>query len=118
MLSCLVELQVALGLYYVRARSRNIAADTDTKYEMLSPLIPSPSEAQYQLAHTSDNQSSQILVSHYICLPLATIAVILRLLSRYLCKAARLQADDYIIIAAWVFFSPIDSNVKFPFGVS
>ena len=82
---------------------------------MLSPLIPSPSEAQYQLAHTSDNQSSQILVSHYICLPLATIAVVLRLLSRYLSKAARLQADDYIIVAAWVFFSPPTVKVQFSF---
>ena len=117
MLSYLVELQVALGLCYVRARSRRIAADADTEYEMLSPLIPSPSEAQYQLAHTSDNQSSQILVSHYICLPLATIAVVLRLLSRYLSKVARLQADDYIIVAAWVFFSPPTLKVQSPFRV-
>ena len=65
-LSCRVELQVTLGLCYFRARSREIAADSDTEFEMLSPLIPSSSEAQYQLAHTSDNQSSQILVSHYI----------------------------------------------------
>ena len=79
--------------------------------------IPSPSEAQYQLAHTRDNRSNQILISHYICLPLATIAVLLRLTSRHLCKAARFQADDYLVIAAWVSLSPYMSNVKFPFGV-
>ena len=80
---------------------------------MPSPLIPSPSQAQYQLAHTSDNLSSQILVSHYICLPLATIAVVLRLLSRHLSKAARLQADDYLVIAAWVSLSPLKPSVNF-----
>ena len=79
---------------------------------MPSPLTPSPSEAQYQLAHNSDNRSSQILISHYICLPLATIAVLLRLISRYLCKAGRLQADDYLVISAWVYHSPLMSNVK------
>lgn len=55
-------------------------------------------------------------MSHYICLPLATMAVILRLVSRYLCKAARLQIDDYMVIAAWVILSPPTSSVKLPFG--
>ena len=87
------------------------------QYAMPTPLIPSPSEAQYQLAHTNDNRTNQILVSHYICLPLATIAVILRLVSRHLCRAARLQTDDYMVIAAWVYLSPLTSSIKSPFGV-
>ena len=73
---------------------------------MPSPLIPGPSEIQSQLAHASDVSSNQILVSHYICLPLATIAVILRLVSRVLAKTARLQADDYAVVAAWVLLAP------------
>ena len=86
---------------------------------MLSPLIPNPSEARYQLAHISDNQSSRILISHYVCLPLATIAVILRLLSRHLCKAARLQVDDALVIAAWVLTPfPPDVERQFPQSVS
>ena len=84
---------------------------------MLSPLIPSPSDAQYQYAHISDKQSSPILISHYVCLPLATIAVILRLLSRRLSKAARLQADDALVIAAWVLRLPLTSSVISPAGV-
>ena len=82
------------------------------KREMPSPLIASPSEVQRQLAHASDNASSQILVSHYICLPLATIAVILRLLSRYLSKTARLRADDYAVIIAWVIAPILKSNMS------
>lgn len=84
---------------------------------MPSPLIPSPSEAQYQLAHTSDNLSSQILISHYICLPLATVAVILRLVSRHLSKVVHLQADDYLVIAAWVFLSSPKPSVNPHFSV-
>ena len=85
---------------------------------MPSPLIPSPGEIQYQLAHTSDDRSSQILVSHYICLPLATVAVILRLVSRYLSKKARLQTDDYLVIAAWVILSLPDSGRPVFFDMS
>ena len=70
---------------------------------MPSPLIPTSSEVQSQLANASDNASSQILISHYICLPAATIAIVLRLISRYLSKTARLKLDDYTVIAAWVF---------------
>ena len=84
---------------------------------MLSPLVPDPSQVQYQLAHTSDNRSSQILISHLICLPLATITIILRLVSRYLCKARRLQTDDYLIIAAWVLPSPPMSWVNSVFDI-
>ena len=73
--------------------------------QMLSPLIPTSSEIEYQLAHARDDRSSQIIVSHAICLPLATFAVILRLVSRSLCKAARLRADDFTIIVALVLFS-------------
>ena len=62
---------------------------------------PSPSEIQYQLDHIHEDRSSDIVVSHVICLTIATVAVILRFASRRLCKAAIL-ADDYMIIAALV----------------
>lgn len=67
-------------------------------YEMAAP---SPSEIQYQLDHIREDRSSDIVISHIICMTLATVAVILRFTSRRLCKAAIL-ADDYMIIAALV----------------
>lgn len=76
---------------------------------MVSPLIPSPSEVQSQFAHIHDDKAAQIVVSHAICLPLATIAVVMRLLSRRLCRTSRLQADDFMVIAALV--SPLTSLI-------
>lgn len=60
---------------------------------------PTPSEIQYQLEHIHQNRSGDIVVSHIICMTLASIAVILRFASRRLCRAA-LLADDYTIIVA------------------
>ena len=62
---------------------------------------PSPAQIQYQYEHINEDRSSDIVVSHIVCLTLATVAVILRFTSRKVCKAAIL-ADDYMIIAALV----------------
>ena len=61
----------------------------------------SPSEIQYQLDHINDDRGDDIIISHAVVLPLAVLAVFLRFISRYLCKA-RIGADDYMIIAALV----------------
>jgi len=62
---------------------------------------PTPSEVQYQLEHIHQDRSRDIVVSHVICITLATVALVLRFASRRLCKAAIL-ADDYMIIIALV----------------
>lgn len=56
---------------------------------------------QYQIAHVNDDRSHEIVISHALFLPLAVVAVVLRLLSRRICKA-KILADDYMIIAALV----------------
>ena len=67
--------------------------------------VPNPAEVQYQLEHIHEDRSSDIVISHIICMTLATAAVLLRFTSRRLCKAAIL-ADDYMIIVAlvWLIF--------------
>ena len=62
-------------------------------------VVPSPAEIEYQLAHIHENRSANLIISHALCLPLAVTAVILRFISRRSIKA-RLQADDWLIIAA------------------
>lgn len=66
---------------------------------MPSPL--SPSEIKYELAHSHDNRASNITVSSIICISLATLAVMLRLLARRLSKV-KILADDYMMIFALV----------------
>ena len=69
------------------------------RIKMPSPL--SPAEINYELAHSNDNRASNIVVSSVICISLATIAVMLRLLARRLSKA-KILADDYMMIFALV----------------
>ncbi len=64
--------------------------------------MATPSEIEYQLAHVNDDRASDIVISHAVVLPLAVIAVFFRFISRRLCKA-RIEADDYMIIAALFF---------------
>ena len=66
---------------------------------MPSPLPPA--EIKYELAHIRDDRASNIVVSSVICISLATIAVMLRLLARRLSKA-KILADDYMMIFALV----------------
>jgi len=64
--------------------------------------MATPSDIQYQLAHINDDRASDIVISHTVVLPLAVIAVVLRFISRRLCKA-RIESDDYMIIGALFF---------------
>lgn len=58
-------------------------------------------EIDYQLIHIDEDRSEALVVSHTICLVLAGIAIILRLIARRISKAA-IKADDYMIILAFV----------------
>ncbi|KAL9607133.1 MAG: hypothetical protein Q9167_007926 [Letrouitia subvulpina] len=59
-------------------------------------------DIKYQIAHIRDDRSQDIIVSHGICITLAAIAIILRFISRKLGKV-RIGADDWMIVAAFVF---------------
>lgn len=61
-----------------------------------------PQDIQYQKAHVHEDHSSQIVVSHAVCIALAAVAVVLRFASRRVGKIA-VGADDYLIVAAFVF---------------
>lgn len=63
--------------------------------------MASREEINYQLAHINEDRSEALIVSHTICLVLAGIAIVLRLIARRMSKAA-LKADDYMIILAFV----------------
>ena len=62
---------------------------------------PSPEEIEYQLEHYNDSYVNEIHVSMSICLALATVAVILRVLARRMNKAS-LGKDDHMIFVALV----------------
>lgn len=49
--------------------------------------MASKGEIAYQLAHVKDDRSSELIASHVVCLTLAGIAVVLRLIARRLSKA-------------------------------
>jgi hypothetical protein len=67
-------------------------------------VVPSPAEIHYQLTHIREDRSFNIVISHAICLPIAVIAVALRLISRRLIKAS-IQADDWSILFALLCFA-------------
>ena len=61
----------------------------------------SPNNIEYQLAHINDDKSVTLVTSLTISLVLAVAAVVLRFISRRLCKA-KIQADDFLIVVALV----------------
>lgn len=63
--------------------------------------MATPSDVQWQLDHIHDTKSRDILISHIVVLPLAVVAVVLRFISRRMCKGP-IKADDYMIILALV----------------
>lgn len=67
---------------------------------------PNAAEIQYQLSHIHEDRSKDIVYSNIICIVIALIAVVLRLASRRLCRAAIL-ADDYVCFAALVSPFPV-----------
>lgn len=60
-----------------------------------------PAEIRYETAHIKDNRGPDMVVSTVICISLACIAVLLRLIARRLSKA-KIWFDDYMIIVALV----------------
>ena len=61
----------------------------------------SDTEISYQRDHINDNKTTQLVVANVIAISAATIAVVLRLVSRRLNKAS-LQADDFMIVVGLV----------------
>ena len=61
--------------------------------------LPTLEEIQYQEAHIHDDRSRDIVIPHAICIAIAAIAVLLRFISRRMCKAS-IQADDWMILIA------------------
>ena len=61
----------------------------------------SPTEVQYQLAHSSDSKVARVIATNVICLALSWIAVTLRMVSRRLIHN-QLKADDWFAILALV----------------
>ena len=58
-------------------------------------------EMSSQLEHLNENRAMEDVVPTMIVLGLATLAVLLRLYAKRMISA-RLKADDYLIIIAWV----------------
>lgn len=63
-------------------------------------LLP-PDEILYQYQHINDDRAPGVIASQVICFTLACAAVLLRWISRRMCKAG-IGADDYMIVVALV----------------
>lgn len=61
--------------------------------------MASEGKTEYQLAHFHEDRSGELIASHAVCLALASIAVILRLITRRLSRAS-IDADDFMIVVA------------------
>ena len=62
---------------------------------------PNEEEIEYQLEHYKDSYVTTAHVSMSICLALATVAVLLRVLARRMSKAS-IGKDDHMIFVALV----------------
>ena len=60
-----------------------------------------PAEAQYQLDHVDGSRVNDVLSTLISCLVIATIAVILRFISRSMVMTG-IKADDWMVVAALV----------------
>ena len=60
-----------------------------------------PAEAEYQLAHVGQSWAGLMMALMYGEVALGSVAVLLRFSSRRISKT-KLQADDWVIVAAWV----------------
>ena len=80
-------------------------------------------EIDGQLAYIDEDRSKALIVSHTVCLALAGIAIVLRLIARRMSKAA-IKADDYLIIVAFVsclFRSiewPVEPSSRSSYGIT
>lgn len=62
-----------------------------------------PEELAYQKAHIADDRRADIIIAIAVCLPVAYVAVILRIMSRRV-AAVPLLADDWTMMIALVWF--------------
>ena len=69
---------------------------------------PNPEQIEYQIEHYKGTYAPEIHVSLSICLGLATVAVILRVVARRMSNAS-LRQDDHMIFFALVYtpFAPL-----------
>ena len=75
---------------------------------------PSPAEIQYQVEHWDESYVDEMHISMSICLALATVAVILRVVARRMSKAS-IGKDDHMIFVALV---PRDPSPQGPTSLS
>lgn len=73
---------------------------------------PSPEEIEYQIEHYDESYVDEIHISMSICLALATVAVILRVLARRMSKAS-IGKDDHMIFVALVARDPSPNDLPF-----
>ena len=78
----------------------------------LQYFMATPSQIQYQFQHIHDDRTKDIIISHAIVLPLAVLAVLLRFISRRLCKT-QILADDIMIVVALVISPSLTSRSPF-----
>lgn len=75
---------------------------------MPGPTIPTPEQIAYMQEHASDNIVPNLIACSTICPILATIFIGFRLWSRRINHGRlKLDASDYLSIAAWVCFQSI-----------
>ena len=70
-------------------------SDSDIKWAVY--FAPPPVEAHYQLDHINESRVKDVLSSQIACFALATVAVILRFVSRRLSKTA-IKADHWMTV--------------------
>lgn len=64
-------------------------------------IVPSKADILYQKQHVYDNRGPAIIASHVICFSLASIAVVLRFVSRKIARV-KYEADDWLIVGGLV----------------
>ena len=85
-----------------RLRSRDFNPNTYPTVNWEVYFTLPPAEAEYQLAHVGQSRAGLMMALMYGGVALGSVAVLLRFGSRRISKT-RLQADDSVIVAAWVY---------------
>jgi hypothetical protein len=72
---------------------------------------PTDADIAYMMAHAHDDRRPNYIAANSICIGLAAIAVVLRLLSRFLAQI-KLGFDDYTICISLVSAQESRMNVR------
>lgn len=67
----------------------------------MSVMMPTQAEVEYMYAHIDDDRGPDMIAGTVSAFTFATIAIILRLIARWI-SGSVLQADDWTILVAWV----------------